>query len=1136
MRKSLSLVCLAFASVATFFADAHQLRAQFPGAGPQLTDPDSFRRVASDLSVGLPGRFWVESNVADEGLGYSGTYFTVGAKNRLFQDSFDGRWLGEARFHHSVEDDGGFFANVGIERVFSIESAKADIVTGFWYDFDGDAQGTFANDFSQVGISAAIKTKKWDLIGNGYFPVGITDRTTAGADGNNVFFGNNILLTPGVDSALQGFDVTLRMRPELLGFGNGIIDIGGYGYSSDLVNSFGGGRVRLGFQTQRGVQITAEVNHDDRFDTTGVLSIGYVFGGQGARGDAGVGLARDLEETVRNDHIVRFNSQPVLAIDPDTGLAFNVVHVNNTADPSFGEGTFDRPFASLAAAEANSAPGDVIYIGQGDGSLNGLNTGIALQDNQRLFGAGGDIFIPIQDNQLFLLPGTGPRSTIANPGGFSVVSLADNNQVRNVNIDATGAQQGIYGNGSNGGEISDVNVTGASQNGVLLENISGDWVAARASFSNNINDGFSVRGNPDPTSTFLFDNVTLNGNGSDGLHLEDYESNLVTIQNSTTNGNGRHGVFLGNHTGNNLDLDFLGHTASNNGANGIFVNGGRGDLNILNATVTNNAVSGIRIENFGNGIDGSTFIGNADGGTSTITGNGINNLELILNQGNIVQDVLITGLTISDGGRGVSSTVNNPGSVMNLAIVDNFEISRHLTDGIRLTADQSGVLNVLIENEDPTAPLLLNDNAQTGAAGIALFADGPVGQDNSQINAIIRNVSINNDLESGFATTILNVANQTGLNIVGNGASQINLQLEDSRIESALAVNAAFDNDGNGAINNVFADNLVIRGDSGILLNSLGGTRLDFSVSNSDIQSNGLITAGFQQDANDFAETGAAFTDVQGDFGFAANVVGDIGGGLDNLTRIQFSNNLVRDFTFDAVQVTANGDAQVLAYIIANQILQNGPGNDNLIEFPDNPATAAGDSGVAPVNPAELGFHHGIVVNARGTSRVSARIESNQLLNNFELGIQLNASGNATLNASLVSNSLANDIGQDADGLGAGVITTLNSDLQVNSSGNASVCLHLSENAIRSLNLMGPQLGEGDLFNLGNSFSPLSTQPLTVEADGATNGFTDAALAGLGLVTGTVGVCEGLISDEELFFAANGFVDANTPPGGGFQP
>ena len=151
--RSLSQVCLAIALLATIFADAHELRAQ--AVGNQAFEPDTFRQVASDINVGLPGRVWVRTTVADQGLGYEGTFATLGLKNRLFEDSWDGRWLGEARLHYSIENE-EFFGNFGIERVFTLKGAGADLVGGIWYDFDGDAQGVFGHDFSQVSVNACL--------------------------------------------------------------------------------------------------------------------------------------------------------------------------------------------------------------------------------------------------------------------------------------------------------------------------------------------------------------------------------------------------------------------------------------------------------------------------------------------------------------------------------------------------------------------------------------------------------------------------------------------------------------------------------------------------------------------------------------------------------------------------------------------------------------------------------------------------------------------------------------------------------------------------------------------------------------------------------------------------------------------
>ena len=1116
--RSLSQVCFAIALVATLFADAHELRAQI--RGNQAFEPGSFRQVASDINVGLPGRMWFRSTYADRGLGYQGAYLTVGGKQQLLEDSWDGRWLGEARLHYGLEE-GGFFANVGVERVFTLESAEADLVGGVWYDYDGDKQGAFAHNFSQVSINAAIKTRKWDLIGNGYFPVGITDYSTAGPSGTNVFFGSNILLTPGLDSALRGFDLTLRMRPKYLAFGNGIIDFGGYGYSSDTVDFFGGGRARLGFQAKNGAMIVAEVNHDERFGTTGQLGLSWAFGTRGASGSSG-GIGNDLAETVRQDHIVRFNQSFNVAVDPETGLAYNVLHVNNTSDPAFEDGTFETPFASLAAAEAASVDGDIIFVDRGDGSRQGLNTGIVLKDRQQFLGVGGTNIIPVQDGRLFLIPGEGARPIISNPGGTNVVTLANDTVIRGVNIDGTGAVNGIHGEDIVNGTIEDTNVTLAGQFGVSLDRIGGDWNFRRSIINSNNVDGVFIRNTTDNRSVFTFENTTANSNGFDGIHIENFRGEELRFVNNTTNSNGRHGLFVEDYVGAGLDLDIFNHTAQNNGGTGIFIQGGDGDLDILNANVSGNSVNGIQVSNWSNSQTGdSTLIGNSEGGVSNIGGNQLANIVVELSDPGKVQDVLITDISILGGGRGIFGSAAGIGTVLNLQVVNNGLFSQHLTDGLRFEAKNSGTLNVLVENE--VFPLILNDNGQSTGAGIAFFAGGPLGQPVSKLNAVVRNVSINNDGEVGFVSNVIGNNGPLGVSVNGSGTSRINLQMEQSRIESTGGINVDIDNNGNGDVNNLFFRDLVIRADTGVNLNSRGGTFLDFALLNSDIQSNGLVRPIAQGGSVDELpppmgeEGGDPFLDAQGDFGFQATVTGDIGGGLDNLTRIQFSNNFIRDFTFDALTINTLGDAQLLAYINSNQILRNGPGIDNLIEFPDDPATTA--AGDAPVNENELNFFNGIEINGFGNSQISLRMNANALVNNYELGVELNTFGSATINGSIGFNTFANDIGQDMDATAVGIPTSFQFDFDANNNGSGIMCLDLSSNSFRS----------------AAAFDQFSVNPFRVELDGATNGFNSADL-GVGVTTTSVGVCEGLISDEELFFAAAGFVDADTPPGGGFSP
>ena len=119
---------------------------------------------------------------------------------------------------------------------------------------------------------------------------------------------------------------------------------------------------------------------------------------------------RDLEPTMRNDHIVRVTNEAAFVINPVTGQPYNVLHVNNQGGvQGSGDGTFERPFLTLLEAENASGEGDAIFVDSGDGTSRNYQNGIELKRNQLLLGDGGTYSVPnAQDGSLF---------EIANDGG-----------------------------------------------------------------------------------------------------------------------------------------------------------------------------------------------------------------------------------------------------------------------------------------------------------------------------------------------------------------------------------------------------------------------------------------------------------------------------------------------------------------------------------------------------------------------------------------------------------------------------------------------------------------------------------------------------------------------------------------------
>lgn len=1049
-----------------FSGDLYGGQAPMPNASGPNSGPG--RRFASG-GAGAPGRLWLKASVADRGLGYTGNYFTIGAKNRLFEDRFDGRWLVEGRAHHSLEEDGGFFSNIGLERIFTIDAAEADVAMSVWYDYDGDTRGSFAHEFHQIGVTGQIKTRKWDVIGNGYIPVGTSDYAFGDPNGVNCFAGNRVVLIPGIDSALQGFDSVVRFRPQPLGMVNGTIDLGGYHYRSDLVGSFAGGRARLGMQMLRGILVSAEVNHDERFETTGVLQAGWLFGANASgHGSEYSSLGRDLDSVTRNDHIVRYNREAVVLLDPLTGAPYNVLHVDNNANAAIQNGSAERPFASLLDAQNNSNPFDVIAVNRGDGTDRNMNQGIVLQNNQRLWGVGVPFLVPNADGTLFNLCGVAGagRPTISNPGAIAVVSLADNNEVAGINIDATGATFGILGSGENG-SIRSNEIRNAASHGVSIANATGDWTFDDNLAEDNGGSGIAVQNFIDPTGALAFNRNDASDNLLDGLAVQNASPESLTFNENMTNRNARHGLHVNNYTFvGPQPLTILDHTAEENLNRGIMLDQGTGPIRIFNTTSRNNTGAGLTIQNW-NQLDPThtIVIGNqGEDGESDFSGNGaLGNIEFLLDQPGLVNNVSVTGITSNDGVRGLYGRASGVGTILNIDILDNVAFNNNINDGIYLLADESGVVNTRIGSTNVNFAQPILGNAFGGGSGIALLAQGTAGSPAAQMNAVIDNVNINNRFNTviivpGPPSTVIEIPNN-GVELRSIGSAVANVNVLNSRIgapnttgpgtvdarNTTIGVLIETANDGAGLINRFNMDNLRMFNDFGVFATTSVNTFTDISLVNSVLRPDGVQSDGTRSSNVPFGdqrgETGVTVRATgQGVFSGQFNrtdrrdidpeyagleIISDFN--LDNMTRVRLQDNSITDFHESGVEIKSFGDAQLLLNMIGNEVSNNGAGYNSDTDNDNVYGELAADDTTVDIN--HLRYFDGVRIHAYDQSTLSANIFQNTFRDNFERGLRINTFSRAIINASMRNNVFfGNDRGEDIDNeipaIGTGVFDT----------------------------------------------------------------------------------------------------------------
>jgi hypothetical protein len=106
-----------------------------------------------------------------------------------------------------------------------------------------------------------------------------------------------------------------------------------------------------------------QANNDSYFDWTGFARLTYRLGGSRRRN-----VPDQLEQPMmRNEHIVRAHQAPVQAINPTNGLAWNIIHVDNSSDVvGPGAGTYESPFTELVdGRDAAVNEYDIVFLHAG---------------------------------------------------------------------------------------------------------------------------------------------------------------------------------------------------------------------------------------------------------------------------------------------------------------------------------------------------------------------------------------------------------------------------------------------------------------------------------------------------------------------------------------------------------------------------------------------------------------------------------------------------------------------------------------------------------------------------------------------------------------------------------------------------
>jgi len=481
------------------------------------------------------------SHIEGPGIGYDKGYTSL----ELFLTSYK-PWIRnffpflDLRGH--VFNDGKLASNLGIGTRAFINDYCHSLGANLYYDYRRGAR----RNYQQIGGGIEFLTPFLEFRVNGYCPIG-AQVSHAYDLSFDQFIGNNFLVNRKYEYSLAGVDSEAGWHFKRWGQIDLFFGLGPYYFKGKIDTGFVGGKGRLVARLGEYVSLEGSYSYDSVFRSRpqGQISISIPFGPRSCLSEnkcCSYCEQSMLQEWIytppyRNEMIVVDKmKKKSLALDPITGLPYQFWFVSNL---SSSNGTIESPFSTLAAAEASSGVGDVIYVFPGDGTTNGMNTGITLKDRQRFLGSGVPHFFETTIGGVLIPPHSTLNPSISAAAG-AVVTLMNQNEVSGFNIyngnpGILGAWSGssvsanvnrnqIYNSIGNGIDLMPTN----SQANLLVEN---NFLFASSGIAINI--PFLDSTGTARIENNLVDNSTING--SRGIQMiHDGASNVTNIVTGNT--------------------------------------------------------------------------------------------------------------------------------------------------------------------------------------------------------------------------------------------------------------------------------------------------------------------------------------------------------------------------------------------------------------------------------------------------------------------------------------------------------------------------------------------------------------------------------------------------------------------------
>lgn len=359
----------------------------------------SFSLLAANSTLQVRHR---ESGGVGYSQGYtSGDYFLTAQWNSA-------ELLFNLRGH--LFNDGLFAGNTGIGFRYSLKDDHYRLGANLFYDCR-DTSHFFAN---QMGAGLELLSHHFDVRFNGYLPIGKTQDFSQKKFQN--FAGHHAYIQGKLHAALP----CVEGEVGIPFYKRWYVAVGTYylfreSHRNLSTGNAWGGKLRADVSLGHYLTLGMALTHDHIFNTRlqGIVALNIPLGKRSKKPY----ISRDLRNIpmMRNEIIplqTQRKTKNILTDPSGSNTPIRFLFVSNTA--TSGDGSFEKPFASLKEAEGHSNPGDVIYVFPGDGTPRNMDEGIVLKERQVLASSGAPLNVS-EINIPASTPGVSPVMTNVQP-------------------------------------------------------------------------------------------------------------------------------------------------------------------------------------------------------------------------------------------------------------------------------------------------------------------------------------------------------------------------------------------------------------------------------------------------------------------------------------------------------------------------------------------------------------------------------------------------------------------------------------------------------------------------------------------------------------------------------------------------